>query len=46
MAASASRVMGANDRVQLGIVGQGGRGADHLKTYLAIQGLRWLGFAT
>ncbi len=38
MAASASRVMGANDRVQMGIVGLGGRGGDHLKTYLQIPG--------
>ena len=43
MAASASRVMGANDRVQLGIVGLGGRGTDHLKTYLAIPGAQVAG---
>ncbi|MDX2149213.1 MAG: Gfo/Idh/MocA family oxidoreductase [Bryobacteraceae bacterium] len=35
-AASASRVWGANDRVRVGIVGLGGRGQDHLKSYLAI----------
>ena len=43
MAASASRVLGANSRVQLGIVGLGGRGTDHLKTYLAIPGAQVAG---
>ena len=43
MAASASRVIGANDRVQLGIVGLGGRGTDHLKTYLVIPGAQVAG---
>jgi len=43
LAASATRVMGANDRVQLGIVGLGGRGADHLRTYLAIPGAQLVG---
>lgn len=35
-AAAASRVMGANDRVQMGIVGLGGRGTGHLHEYLGI----------
>ncbi len=36
MAISATRVMGANDRINMGIVGLGGRGNDHLKFQLAI----------
>jgi hypothetical protein len=36
LAASATRVIGANDRIQLGIVALGGRGRDHLRTYLTI----------
>ena len=35
-ALSSSRVWGANERVQMGIIGLGGRGTDHLKTYLNI----------
>ena len=35
-AAQATRVMGANDRIQVAIVGLGGRGQDHIKTYLAL----------
>src|SRR5712671_6116233 len=35
-AAQATRVMGANDKVQVGIVGLGGRGTDHVKTYLTL----------
>ena len=35
-AASALRVMGANDKVNLAIVGLGGRGSAHLNTYLRI----------
>jgi len=35
-AAQATRVMGANDRIQVGIVGLGGRGQDHIKTYLTL----------
>ena len=35
-AAQATRVMGANDRIQVGIVGLGGRGQDHIKSYLAL----------
>jgi predicted dehydrogenase len=30
------RILGANDRVQVGIVGLGGRGTDHLNTYLKL----------
>ena len=37
-AASATQVIGANDRIRVGIVGLGGRGMDHLRTYLAIPG--------
>ena len=36
LAASATRVMGANDRVHVGIIGLGGRGSDHLKNYTQI----------
>ncbi len=39
-AASYSRVMGANDRVHVGIVGLGGRGQDHMKTYAALPSAR------
>ena len=35
-AAQATRVLGANDRIQVAIVGLGGRGQDHIKTYLAL----------
>jgi predicted dehydrogenase len=35
-AAQAARVMGANDRIQAAIVGLGGRGQDHIKTYLTL----------
>ncbi len=38
LAASATQVIGANDRIRVGIVGLGGRGNDHLKTYLTIPG--------
>ena len=36
LAASATRVIGANDRVHVGIVGIGGRGRAHLRSYLSI----------
>lgn len=36
LAASATRVLGANDRINLGIVGIGGRGNAHLGTYVTI----------
>jgi len=32
------RILGANERVQVGIVGLGGRGTDHLNTYLKLAG--------
>src|SRR5713101_4848637 len=35
-AAQATRVMGANDRIQAAIIGLGGRGQDHIKTYLTL----------
>jgi predicted dehydrogenase len=35
-AAQANRVMGANDRIQVGIIGLGGRGRDHLGMYGSI----------
>lgn len=36
LAASATRVMGANDRIHTGIVGLGGRGRSHVGSYLSI----------
>lgn len=35
-AAQAVRVLGANDRIQVAIIGLGGRGRDHVKTYLTL----------
>jgi len=35
-AAQATRVMGANDKVHVGIVGLGGRGTDHVNTYMTL----------
>ena len=35
-AASAVRVLGANDKVNVGIVGLGGRGSSHLNTYTGL----------
>jgi D-arabinose 1-dehydrogenase-like Zn-dependent alcohol dehydrogenase len=35
-AASAARVWGANDKVNVGIVGLGGRGSAHLNLYTAM----------
>ena len=37
-ALSATRVMGANDKVNMGLVGLGGRGMNHLDSYIAIPG--------
>jgi predicted dehydrogenase len=37
-AAQATRAMGANDRIRVGIVGLGGRGKDHMDLYLAAPG--------
>ena len=42
-AASALRVLGANDKVNLAIVGLGGRGSAHLNTYLRISQARVAG---
>src|SRR3954465_13101914 len=36
-AASAVRVWGANDKVNVGIVGLGGRGSSHLNTYTGLR---------
>ena len=36
LAVSAGRVMGANDRARVGIVGLGGRGGAHVRYYTAI----------
>ena len=35
-ATQAARVMGANDRIQAAIIGLGGRGQDHINTYLTL----------
>src|SRR5690349_301314 len=35
-AAQATRVWGANDRVQVAVIGLGGRGRDHIKSYSSI----------
>jgi predicted dehydrogenase len=39
-AASAGRVMGANDVIDVGIIGLGGRGQDHMKAMAAVPGAR------
>ncbi|MFB3828754.1 MAG: Gfo/Idh/MocA family protein, partial [Bryobacteraceae bacterium] len=36
LAASASRVVGANDRIRVGLIGLGGRGGAHLRAYSGI----------
>ena len=36
-ALSATRVIGANDRIQVGLIGIGGRGTAHLNSYVKIQ---------
>ena len=43
IAASATQVMGANDRIRVGIVGIGGRGTAHLNYYLKIPGAQVAG---
>ena len=43
MAASATRVMGANDRIRIGLVGLGGRGSAHLGAYVQIPDARVAG---
>ena len=35
-AVQATRVMGANDKIRVGIIGLGGRGTVHVRTYLAL----------
>jgi predicted dehydrogenase len=42
-AASSKTLMGANDRINLAIVGLGGRGTDHVKEYLQQPGCRIAG---
>src|SRR5438270_14054010 len=42
-AAAASRVWGANDKINVGIVGLGGRGTSHLNTYPKISTARVAG---
>ena len=42
-AASAMRVWGANDRINVGIVGLGGRGTGHLNIYSRLPGVRVTG---
>jgi predicted dehydrogenase len=37
-AAEATRVWGANDRIQVGVIGLGGRGRDHINTHLSMAG--------
>ncbi len=39
-AAAAARVWGANDKINLAIIGLGGRGTDHLRTYAGLPGAR------
>ena len=36
MALAATRVIGANDRIRIGVVGIGGRGRDHIQSFLQI----------
>jgi predicted dehydrogenase len=38
-AASASRVLGANDRIRLGLIGTGGRGSAHIKDLIKLRDL-------
>ena len=42
-AAAASRVWGANDKINVGIVGLGGRGSNHLTEYSHMSGARVVG---
>ena len=43
VAASATRVWGANDRIHVGLVGIGGRGTAHLNSYVTIEGAQITG---
>jgi predicted dehydrogenase len=36
MAMAATRVVGANDRIRIGVIGIGGRGRDHIQSFLQI----------
>jgi hypothetical protein len=45
-AASAVRVWGANDKVNVGILGLGGRGTSHLNTYTGLNEAQVVGSAT
>lgn len=36
MALAATRVVGANDRIRIGVIGIGGRGRDHIQSFLQI----------
>jgi predicted dehydrogenase len=36
---SAARVLGANDRIQIGMIGTGGRGTDHIKDLIKLKDL-------
>jgi len=40
MATGASRVLGANERVQIAVIGLGGRGSGHLNSYLRLPACR------
>jgi len=40
VASPAGRVLGANERVHIGVVGLGGRGTDHINTYLGLPDCR------
>lgn len=40
MAGPASRVLGANDDIRLGIIGVGGQGGDHMRIFSKIPGVR------
>ncbi|HWR54387.1 MAG TPA: hypothetical protein VN428_24985, partial [Bryobacteraceae bacterium] len=41
-AASASRVLGANDRVRLGVIGTGGRGSHLMNVANEVGGHEWV----
>src|SRR5579872_3718935 len=37
---TAARAMGANDRINVAVIGVGGRGTDHLKAYMTLPEVR------
>lgn len=39
-AASATRVFGANDAINIGVIGLGGRGQDHMQSLAKVPGAR------